>query len=330
MWPGATVSFEAGSKHNRAVLRFGEAEQFVTYPSSPSDNGRALYNHVSDIRRTLIAMGAERAPRPKSDRPRSERNPGAAMRELPVDGPAQTFRDPWEALKGLVKSSVVYHHDIEQGTLDWLNLRKGRLTASEMKLIVTPTLKVANNDEVRKHLYDLLAQRITDHVEPHFQSYDMERGNFDEEHARAKYSETYGEVTECGFVTNDKIGFTIGYSPDGLVGDDGLIECKSRLQKLQMHTLIEFVANKMIPPDYLIQCQAALFVADDREWLDFISYSGGMKMAAVRCYPDPKIHEAIGNAAIEFEAKLAEKREIYEKLIASDARLVDTERLIYL
>lgn len=225
---------------------------------------------------------------------------------------------------------IVYHRDVEQGTLDWLNLRKGILTASEMKAIITPTLKVAQNDEVRKHLYDLLAQRVTDHVEPTFQSYDMERGNFDEEHARAKYSETFAEVTECGFVTNDKLGFTIGYSPDGLVGDDGLIECKSRLQKLHMYTLIEFVAKGLIPPDFFIQCQSALFIADDRKWLDFISYSGGMKMPCVRCFPDEKVHEAIGNAAIQFEAQLAEKREIYEKLIASDARLVDTERLIYL
>jgi hypothetical protein len=55
-----------------------------------------------------------------------------------------------------------------------------------------------------------------------------------------------------------------------------------------------------------------------------------MKMAVVRCYPDPGDPRAIGNAAISFESRLAEKLEIYEKLIASDARLVDTERLIYL
>jgi hypothetical protein len=55
-----------------------------------------------------------------------------------------------------------------------------------------------------------------------------------------------------------------------------------------------------------------------------------MKMPVVRCYPDPVIQDAIGNAAIQFEQRLNEKREIYEKLIASDARLIDTERLIYL
>lgn len=247
-----------------------------------------------------------------------------------------------------MSKGVVIHRDVEQGSLQWFELRRGILTSSEMKLIISPPPKaeervkkngepykqrewspIADNDEVRAHLYELLAQRVTGHVEPHFQTWDMERGNFDEEHARAKYSETYAEVEEVGFVTNDKLGFLIGCSPDGLVGDDGQLEIKSRLQKWQMQTMIECVAIGEIPADFLIQVQSSLFVTE-RKWLDFISYSGGMKMATVRCYPDPVIHEAIGNAAINFEARLAEKREVYEKLIASDARLVATERLIYL
>lgn len=235
-----------------------------------------------------------------------------------------------EEIRPLQKGKgVVIHREIVQGSERWFEIRRGILTASEMKLIITPTLKVADNDKVRIHLYELLAQRVTGHVEPHFQTYDMERGNFDEEHARAKYSETYAEVEEVGFVTNDKLGFVIGCSPDGLVDDDGQIEVKSRLQKLQMQTLIEYVAVKEIPPDFLIQVQSSLFVTE-RKWIDFVSYSGGMLMACVRCYPDHKIHDAIGNAALNFEARLAEKREIYEKLIASDARLVATERLLYL
>lgn len=296
------------------------------------------------------------------------------------------------------REGVVIHREVEQGSIQWFELRRGMLTSSEMKLIVSVTgggtateyratgmipekltpargrvldcicdrsgtvaeiafaadvsdgvvrdlvkagaieavkvdvplsFKYAVDDKERAHLYELLAQRVTGYVEPHFQTYDMERGNFDEEHARAKYSEKYAEVEEVGFITNDKLGFHIGCSPDGLVDDDGQIEVKSRLQKLQMQTLIECVAVGSIPSDYLIQVQASLFVTE-RKWLDFVSYSGGMMMASVRCYPDPEIHEAIGNAAINFEARLAEKREIYEKLIASDARLVPTERLVYL
>ena len=225
--------------------------------------------------------------------------------------------------------TVTIHRDIEQGSEEWIEVRRGILTSSEMKLIITPTLKVADNDLVRTHLYELLAQRVTKYVEPHYQSYDMERGTFEEEHARAKYAATYAPVEEVGFITNDKLGFMIGCSPDGLVGDDGQIEAKSRLQKLQMKFFVECAAVDKIPAENLIQAQSSLFVSE-REWLDFISYSGGMMMGVVRVYPDPVIHEAMGNAAITFEAKLKEKLEIYENLIASDARLVPTERLIYL
>lgn len=225
--------------------------------------------------------------------------------------------------------TLTIHREVEQGSEQWHMLRAGILTASEMRLIITPNLKVAENDAVKTHLYELLAQRVTGYVEPHFESYDMERGKFDEEHARSKYAEHCAPVEEVGFITNDFLGFTIGYSPDGLIGDDGLIEVKSRVQKHQMKTLVEYVAKGLIPPDFVIQCQTGLLVAE-REWLDFVSYSGGMRMPVVRCYPDPVIQKAIVEAATVFEQRLQEKREIYEALIASDARLIPTERLIYL
>ena len=120
---------------------------------------------------------------------------------------------------------IVYHHDLEQGSDEWLAARCGILTASEMKLIVSPTLKPASNDKERAHLYELLAQRITGHVEPHYVTDDMLRGHEDEVEARILYAERYAPVESAGFITNGKWGFTLGYSPDGLVGDDGLIEC---------------------------------------------------------------------------------------------------------
>ena len=162
--------------------------------------------------------------------------------------------------------TVTYHPEFEQGSEAWCAARRGLLTASEMKLIITPTLKVASNEKEKTHLYELLAQRITGYVEPHFESFDMERGKFDEEHGRRKYAEKYAPVEDVGFVTNDRWGFTIGYSPDGLVGDDGQIEIKSRVQKLQMQTLVEFVAAGTIPPDFMIQCQTGLLVTE-RRWM---------------------------------------------------------------
>jgi hypothetical protein len=225
--------------------------------------------------------------------------------------------------------TVTYHRDLVQGSDEWHRVRLGLLTASEIKLILTPTLKVADNDKTRAHVYDLLAQRITQHVEPSYQSYDMERGNFEEEQARSRYNDDYAPVEECGFITNDKLGFMLGYSPDGLVGDDGQIEAKSRLPKWQMQTLVENIATKTVPIDFMMQIQGGLLISE-RKWCDFITYSGGMPMGVARAYPDPKVHEAIANAAIGFEATITEKRAIYEELIASDPRLVPTERLVFL
>ena len=72
--------------------------------------------------------------------------------------------------------SIVYHAELIQGSEEWHALRCGVLTASEMKYIVTPTLKAASNEKERGHLYELLGQRITQHVEPNYVSDDMLRG----------------------------------------------------------------------------------------------------------------------------------------------------------
>ncbi|API58069.1 YqaJ-like viral recombinase [Tardibacter chloracetimidivorans] len=213
-----------------------------------------------------------------------------------------------------------------QGSDEWLQIRCGLLTASEMKLIVTPTLKIASNDKERAHLYELLAQRITGYVEPHYVSDDMLRGQDDEIEARALYAKNYALVQEMGFITNDRWGFTIGYSPDGLVGDDGAIEAKSRRQKYQVQTVIENLSNETVPADFAIQLQTGLLVSE-RRWIDFISYSGGLPMAVIRVFPDPIVQDAIVNAAGEFEARLLKRMDEYHAAISA-RKLVQTKRRV--
>jgi len=224
--------------------------------------------------------------------------------------------------------SIVYHAELIQGSDEWHALRCGVLTASEMKLIVTPTLKPASNDKERGHLYELLAQRITQHVEPGYVSDDMLRGKEDEIDAVNLYAKTYASVRLVGFVTNDKWGFRIGYSPDGLVGDDGQIECKSRNQKLQIKTLVDYVPNDLIDPDFMIQVQTGLLVTE-RAWCDLISYCGGLPMATVRVYPDGNVQAAIIEAAAAFEERIAVARQRFDAVLASTVRLIPTERKIY-
>lgn len=195
--------------------------------------------------------------------------------------------------------TITHHNDLIQGSDEWLAARRGMITASEVKLILTPTLKVANNDKTRQHVWELAAQRITEYVEPHYIGDDMLRGYDDEIRARDLYSERYAPAVEAGFITNDQWGFSIGYSPDGVVGDDGLIECKSRRQKYQVQTICE----GEVPDEYMLQIQTGLLVTG-RKWLDFISYSGGLPMFVKRVEPDAAMQAAIVDAATDFEAKV--------------------------
>lgn len=225
--------------------------------------------------------------------------------------------------------TIKYHPDLIQGSDEWHAARCGMLTASEMRLVVTPTLKVASNDKERAHLYELLAQRITGHVEPHYVGDDMLRGQEDEIEARIVYAANHAPVEDMGFITNDKWGFTLGFSPDGLVGTDGAIEAKSRRAKYQVQTIVENIGldcGETIPADYVMQCQTGLLVSE-RKWIDLISYSGGLPMAVMRVHPIEAVQSAIVEAAGEFERRLAAKWEIYR---AASVGLHPTERRIEL
>lgn len=224
--------------------------------------------------------------------------------------------------------AIEYHDDLIQGSDEWHAARCGLLTASEMDRVLTPTLKVANNDKTRQHVWELAAQRITNYVEPTYIGDAMLRGHEDEILARQLYSEHFAPVTETGFVTNDKWGFKLGCSPDGLVGDDGKIECKSRIQKYQVQTIVEHYRDGIIPDGFMLQVQTGLLVTE-RKWCDLISYSGGLPMAPMRVEADEDIQEKIIDAARAFEEKVQEAiADYHAALEAKGARLIPTERRI--
>jgi hypothetical protein len=203
---------------------------------------------------------------------------------------------------------TTYHYGIEQGTDEWHDLRRGVLTSTAIKTLITPTGKLADNDKTRAHVYEVAAQRINGRTEPNYTSFDMMRGHTEEILARDLYAKHYAPVTECGFVTNDTLGFLVGYSPDGLVGEDGLIEIKSAKAKIQ----VQRIADGDIPTEHIAQVQTGLWVTG-RKWCDFISYSNGMAMMVVRVLPDPAYHALIEQAARSFEAKVAEVIDAYER-----------------
>ena len=157
-------------------------------------------------------------------------------------------------------------------------------------------LTVSNGDTANSRRMTLIAERITGHVEDTPMTADMWRGVEEEPLARELYTTTHAPVEEVGFMVRTFDGYAIGCSPDGLVGDTGMIEIKSRNHRRQVRDVI----LGRIPTENMAQLQCALLVSG-REWIDFISYSSGMPMWVKRVHPDPDWFAAIHAAASHFE-----------------------------
>jgi putative phage-type endonuclease len=211
----------------------------------------------------------------------------------------------------------IYHHHIEQGSDDWLALRRGVITASTISRLITGTGKPANNDTSRTLLLQLLAERITGETDASFYGDHMARGHMLEPLARDIYAQHRAPVQECGFVTADFDGTVIGYSPDGLVGDDGLIEIKSPLQKHHLRSLL----SDDVPAEYVPQVQTGLAVTG-RAWCDYISYAPGLPLFIHRCKRDEL---AIAYLIIAAQAAEVELQLLMELYTAKAAKFPATE-----
>lgn len=242
--------------------------------------------------------------------------------------------------------------DVQQGTEEWHDARRGLITASVVGKLITigapsawdydcpsckaqaggpcvslarktpapiktfhderaaaaverakdapPVLEVADNDTSRAVTAMLAAERVAGFTEDTPMSGDMWRGVMAEPFARDLYSGHYQQAVECGFMIREEDGWTLGYSPDGLVGDDGLIEVKAPRSKTQLLTVL---ADE-VPQHYMAQCQAGLLVSG-RKWLDFVSYVGGMHVYVKRVLPDPAWFAVIEAACRTFETNAA-------------------------
>jgi hypothetical protein len=216
---------------------------------------------------------------------------------------------------------LIEYPDVVQGSDEWMEQRRGMVTASVVKQLVTPTLKVAANMDSRSLTAELVAQRITGYTEPEYIGSDMLRGIEDEPRARDLYAEESPyTVTTLGFVVRDDWGFQIGYSPDGLVGDLGLLEVKSRNQKLHLQTIL----SGEVPGGFMAQIQTGLLVSG-REWCDFVSYSGGMPLFVKRVYPSATWQMAILEAVGAFEKAATEMVTEYRSAVVG---MPTTERVI--
>ena len=204
-------------------------------------------------------------------------------------------------------------NDVLQRTDEWYALRCGLMTASAVNgLLTTKTLAVADNDISRGIIAAAAAERIAGFVDPTFATIDMQRGADDEPFAVDAYAMHVAPVTDCGFMIRTFAdGTRLGYSPDGLVGDDGLIEIKSRRGKKHVETV---VAGE-VPAENMAQIQAGLLVSG-RAWCDYVSYSAGLHLWTKRVYPDAAWFAAITDAVYAFELGVRHTVDAYTAAVA--------------
>jgi hypothetical protein len=182
-----------------------------------------------------------------------------------------------------------------------------------------PVFEVADNETSRGLTAALIAERITGWTEDTPMTSDMWRGVEAEPYARDIYSRHYGKAREIGFMLREEDGWQLGYSPDGLVGDDGLIEVKAPRAKTHLRTIL---ADE-VPAFYMPQLQGGLLVSG-RKWIDYVSYVGGMPLFVKRVFPDPDWFEAITAACIAFEATAKQTVADYRERVTN---LPTTERV---
>lgn len=186
-----------------------------------------------------------------------------------------------------------------QGTAEWLKLRAGIPTASCFDKIITPSGKPSAQAE--KYMFSLLAERmmgrpIVEHV-----SYWMDRGNQLEDDAVSWYElQRDCETLKIGFITNE--AGTIGASPDRLVGTNGMVEIKVPAE----HTHVAYLLNETVERTYYPQVQGQLWVAEDREWNDILSFHPEMPKALIRVERDVEFISMLREAVEDFSAKLEE------------------------
>jgi len=175
--------------------------------------------------------------------------------------------------------------ECQQQTEEWDRWRN-RPTCSEFDQFITPA-KGQYSASATKYAAKIVSKRLGTYTEPP-PSFWMEWGVEHEPNAKHWYAKANGvEVREVGFVLPDNTD-AFGGSPDGLVGDDGLIEIKCPSPE----TLILYHANGVFPVDYRPQVQGLLLVTG-RAWCDFVVWHPGLTPFVARLGPEAKYQAAI-------------------------------------
>ena len=151
-------------------------------------------------------------------------------------------------------------YNFEQRTDEWYAIRKGKMTASNAETII------ANGKGLETYIYNLMAEYYSSAEKENYINADMQRGIDLEPEARLEFEfYTDLDVQEVGFIEYNDF---IGVSPDGLIGNDGLIEIKCPNDNIYFKLLL----SNNIKPEYIAQMQMQMYVTD-RQYCYFVSYN---------------------------------------------------------
>lgn len=192
----------------------------------------------------------------------------------------------------------------EQGTAEWLQERAGKVTASRIGDVMAKT-KTGYGASRANYMADLVAEQLTGIPKQGFTNDAMRWGTETEPQARAMYELVTGHtVVETGFVPHPTI-VGAGASPDGLVGDYGLLEIKCPNTATHIKTL----RGAEIDRDYLLQMHWQM-LCTGRTWCDFVSFDPRlpmeMQMHLRRVELDEKLAAEITDEVTKFITELNE------------------------
>lgn len=202
----------------------------------------------------------------------------------------------------------------EQRTTEWFQARLGKVTASRVADVIAKT-KTGYSASRENYMAQLVVERLTNTQAESYTNAAMQWGTDQEPFARAAYELKMGVmVDETGLVDHPTIPMA-GASPDGLVGEDGLVEIKCPNTATHIDTLL----TQTVPAKYITQMQFQM-ACTGRQWCDFVSFDPRMPQKAQifikRVLRDDSFIKEIESEIKKFLAEVSAKVDQLNKLIA--------------
>lgn len=182
--------------------------------------------------------------------------------------------------------------DCDQGSGEWFEARRGIVTASRFADVLAKGQGITR----RKYLLTLAGEAITGECAESFGNVHTERGHEMEAEARDLYAFARDADPQLiGFMRRGRAGC----SPDALIGDDGMLEIKTKLPHLQLDVL----DKGKLPSEHVAQVQGQMWIAG-RDWADFVSYWPKLPLFCIRVERDDKYIAVLKQAVDDFVGEL--------------------------